>query len=201
MPDRPAAPADLVLLGGRCAPWSPAAPLEEALAVRDGRMVAVGRDEDVRDHPSDRGRAWWNSAGGPSRPGFQDAHIHPMEAGLEALRCDLHDRRGLDTYLARDRRLRGDPSRRGVDHGRRLGARRLSGRHAACRGSRPGRFRPAGFPSEQGRPRRVGEQPRPRAGRHYRLDLRPARRPHRTRPGRHADRERCTRVRRSSWND
>ena len=95
----PAAPADLVLLGGALRTMVPASPRADALVVRDGRIVAVGNDEDVRGHVGARTRVV-ELGGRTVTPGFQDAHIHPMEAGLEALRCNLHDLRGLDAYLA-----------------------------------------------------------------------------------------------------
>ena len=99
MPDDPTAPADLVLLGGALRTMVPASPRADALAVRDGRIVAVGNDEDVRGHIGSRTRVV-ELGGRTVTPGFQDAHIHPMEAGLEALRCNLHELRGLDAYLA-----------------------------------------------------------------------------------------------------
>ena len=33
-------------------------------------------------------------------PGFQDAHVHPIGAGLDAIRCNLHGLPGRDAYLA-----------------------------------------------------------------------------------------------------
>ena len=99
MPDDPAASADLVLRGGALRTMVPASPRADALAVRDGRIVAVGSDEDVRGHVGPRTRVV-ELGGRTVTPGFQDAHIHPMEAGLEELRCNLHDLRGLDAYLA-----------------------------------------------------------------------------------------------------
>ena len=186
MPDDPTAPADLVLLGGALRTMVPASPRAEALAVRDGRIVAVGSDEDVRGHIGPRTRVV-ELGGRTVTPGFQDAHIHPMEAGLEALRCNLHDLPRSRRLPRRHRRLRGEPSRRGVDHGRRLVAGRLSGRHAARRGPRPRRPGPAGLPPEQRRARGLGEHARPRARRHHRGNPRPGRRPDRARPGRHAD--------------
>ena len=48
-------PADLVLTGGRIATMDAARSWASALAVRDGRIVAVGRDAAVRplDRPAD----------------------------------------------------------------------------------------------------------------------------------------------------
>ena len=92
-------PADLVLTGGRIATMDPARRWAGALAVRAGRIVAVGPDAAIGPHigPSTtviqlRGRT--------VTPGFQDAHVHPVHGGLARLRCELHDTRGREAYLA-----------------------------------------------------------------------------------------------------
>src|SRR6188472_2101074 len=82
MPDDPAAPADLVLLGGALRTMVSTSPRADALAVRDGRIVAVGSDEAVRLHVGPRTRVV-ELGGRTVTPGFQDAHVHPIEAGLE----------------------------------------------------------------------------------------------------------------------
>ena len=56
-PTIPTDPADLVLTGGRAAHHGPGEPaVRDALAVRDGRIVAVGSDADVRGHVGPRTR-------------------------------------------------------------------------------------------------------------------------------------------------
>ena len=99
MPDDRTATADLVLLGASLRTMVPASPRAEALAVRDGRIVAVGRDEDVRRHVGPRTRVV-ELGGRTVTPGFQDAHVHPIGAGLDAIRCNLHGLPGRDAYLA-----------------------------------------------------------------------------------------------------
>jgi predicted amidohydrolase YtcJ len=98
MPDRPTA-ADLALLGGSLLTILPDRPHATALAVRSGRIIAVGDDPHIRPliGPSTR---VIELDGRTVTPGFQDAHVHPIGAGLEALRCALHHLRGLDAYLA-----------------------------------------------------------------------------------------------------
>ena len=97
MPDD--APADLALLGGSLLTIAQVGGRAAALAVRGGRIVAVGSDDAVRQQIGPRTRV--TELGGRTvLPGFQDAHIHPIGAGLEALRCSLHGQRGLDAYLA-----------------------------------------------------------------------------------------------------
>ncbi|MGW5239838.1 amidohydrolase [Monashia sp. NPDC004114] len=69
-----------------------------ALAVRDDRIVAVGddateligTDTEVVD-----------LAGGLLVPGFQDAHVHPVMAGVDLLRCELHGTRSAQECVDR----------------------------------------------------------------------------------------------------
>jgi len=81
--------ADLVLTGGRVATMDPARSWASALAVRDGRIVAVGSDTAVRLAIGARTRVI-QLRGRTVTPGFQDAHVHPVGGGLEMLRVDLH---------------------------------------------------------------------------------------------------------------
>lgn len=90
--------ADLVLLGGRVATMDPARSWATGLAIRDGRIVAVGDDAMVRRHIGPRSRVI-ELAGRTVTPGFGDAHVHPIHGGLARLRCELHGSRGQETYL------------------------------------------------------------------------------------------------------
>lgn len=96
---RPDRPADLVLTGGRIATMDAARAWASALAVRDGRIVAVGPDAAVAPHigPSTRVIAL---RGRTVTPGFQDAHVHPVHGGLARMRCELHETTGAANYLA-----------------------------------------------------------------------------------------------------
>ena len=102
VPDPDAGPADLVLHGGvvhTVSPWEAGRPAPTAVAVRDGRIAAVGTDAELRDW-SGPGTEVVDLAGRMLLPGFQDAHVHPGAGGLGLLRCDLS---ALDTapeYLA-----------------------------------------------------------------------------------------------------
>ena len=91
--------ADLVILGGSIEPIAtPANPLHDAVAVRGGRVAAIGASADLR---SDIGPSTEvvELRGETVLPGFQDAHIHPIEGGLLADRCDLHALTDADSYL------------------------------------------------------------------------------------------------------
>ena len=83
------APADLVLTGGRVMTMDAVRRSAEAVAVRDGRIVAVGRSADVRPFIGSRTRVV-QLARRTVLPSFQDAHVHPiMAVGL--LQCPLYD--------------------------------------------------------------------------------------------------------------
>src|SRR5690242_8208859 len=74
-------PADLVLRGGRIATMDSARSWATAVAVRDGRVVAVGPDAVVADLIGERSRVI-ELHGHTVTPGFQDAHVHPVHGGL-----------------------------------------------------------------------------------------------------------------------
>jgi len=77
-------------------------PLATAVAVRGGRIVAVGTDDKIRDLAGGRAETV-DLAGRPLLPGFQDAHVHPAFAGITMLRCDLDGARDLAGALDRIR--------------------------------------------------------------------------------------------------
>ncbi len=92
----PSAPADLVLTGSRV--WTGDRALEsDAVAVRDGRIVALGADW-VRDVTGPRTEVI-ERAGALIVPGFQDTHVHAPPAGYDRLTVDLHDLPGRQAYL------------------------------------------------------------------------------------------------------
>ena len=75
--------------------WRPGV---DSIAVRDGVIVGLGTDAELAVLvPSaevvDLGGAW-------VLPGFQDAHVHPVQAGLEMNSCNLAGGDGLDDYVA-----------------------------------------------------------------------------------------------------
>ena len=95
-------PADLVLRGGAVhtvAPADPHRPPPTAVAVRDGRIAAVGTEDDVRRWAGPRTEVV-DLDGGLLLPGFQDAHVHPGAGGLGLLRCDLSELETAPAYLA-----------------------------------------------------------------------------------------------------
>jgi hypothetical protein len=77
----------------------PARSRATAVAVRDGRIAAVGHDE-VHELIGPRTEVV-DLAGKLLIPGFQDAHVHPQGAGLELGLCHLADTVDPDEYLRR----------------------------------------------------------------------------------------------------
>ena len=90
--------ADLVLAGGRIFTADPARSWAEAVAVRDGRIAAIGGDLAIMRLAGSRTRVI-ALRGRTVTPGFQDAHVHPTHGGLARIRCELHDERGVERYL------------------------------------------------------------------------------------------------------
>ena len=84
----PTREADLVFVGGQIYRASSNGPPPEAVAVRQGRIAAVGARDDIRSLTG-RSTEVIDLNGGTLLPGFQDAHVHAQQAGLERLRCDL----------------------------------------------------------------------------------------------------------------
>ncbi|MGV9251581.1 amidohydrolase [Streptomyces sp. NPDC003697] len=94
-------PADLVFTGGPVHTVDPARPRAGAVAVRGDRIVAVGGDE-VRDLIGPDTEVV-DLKGRLLLPGFQDAHVHPVGAGVEIGQCDLSGVSTADAYAARIR--------------------------------------------------------------------------------------------------
>lgn len=81
--------ADVVLTGGRVfAGHATDAPVRHAIAVRDGLIVAVGAPDDIAGLIGPRTETV-DTTGMLVVPGFHDAHVHPVQAGVELLQCDL----------------------------------------------------------------------------------------------------------------
>jgi predicted amidohydrolase YtcJ len=69
-----------------------------ALAVRGGRIIAVGSDAEIEAVIGPR-TVVHRLNGETLLPGFQDAHVHPVYGGLLAFQCNLHGLGDLPTYL------------------------------------------------------------------------------------------------------
>lgn len=88
--------ADLLFTGGPV--FTPEGRTATAVAVTGDRITAVGNAE-VLDLAGP-GTEVVDLAGRLLLPGFQDAHVHPLPAGLELSRCDLTGARTAEATLA-----------------------------------------------------------------------------------------------------
>jgi predicted amidohydrolase YtcJ len=126
--EKPAVLADLVLLHGKVWTVNPAQREAEAVAVWRGRLLAVGRDADVRPLIGARTRVL-DLKGRRVLPGFHDSHVHLLGSGLRLSQVALKDApdeaelgrrlRAFDRSLPRDRWLLGGE----WDHDRTFGGR------------------------------------------------------------------------------
>ncbi|WP_203453628.1 amidohydrolase [Jiangella aurantiaca] len=86
--------ADWIFHGGAVHPMDGTDPAS-ALAVRSGRIVAVGAAAHELRGP---GTEVVDLEGAALLPGFQDAHVHAVAAGLQLLGCDLSGVHGAAEY-------------------------------------------------------------------------------------------------------
>lgn len=90
--------ADLCILSGRVFDGR-IRTADTAIAIADGRIVAIGDDERIRDFAGDRTQIL-DAHGGLILPGFVDAHAHAAFAGVERLSCDLTPARTVEETFA-----------------------------------------------------------------------------------------------------
>ncbi|MER6100551.1 amidohydrolase [Streptomyces sp. NPDC001728] len=95
------AKADLVFTRGPVFTADSARTRASSVAVVGDRIVAVGHDE-VRELIGP-GTEVVDLTGKLLIPGFQDAHIHAVSAGVELAECDLTETVGVDDYINRIR--------------------------------------------------------------------------------------------------
>jgi predicted amidohydrolase YtcJ len=81
-------PADIVFVHGRIYTVDPERRWADALAIREGRIAFSGSDRGVQPHIGEHTHVI-DLHGRLVLPGFQDAHIHPISSGIDALACDL----------------------------------------------------------------------------------------------------------------
>ncbi len=94
--------ADLVFQGGTILTMDSTLPRAAAVAVKDGRVVFVGADSGVQRWIGSRTEVV-RLEGKTLLPSFQDAHMHPITAGLDMLQCDLSESTTGDAVTARIR--------------------------------------------------------------------------------------------------
>ncbi|MBC9943650.1 amidohydrolase [Leucobacter sp. cx-328] len=86
---------DTVITGAQI--WDPARSRCTALAIADGRIVAVGTDAEITALAV-AGTVRIDAAGAALLPGFHDAHVHAQAGGLGLLGCDLDAEHSVAGY-------------------------------------------------------------------------------------------------------
>jgi predicted amidohydrolase YtcJ len=94
------APAELVLRHATVHTLDASRPRAEAVAVREGRIVAVGSDAEVSAHVGPATRVL-ELGGRTVVPGFDDAHAHFLGIGLARLDVDLVGARSFEELVER----------------------------------------------------------------------------------------------------
>jgi predicted amidohydrolase YtcJ len=89
--------ADLVLEGAAVYTVDRARTWAEAVAIRGDEILYVGGNKGAARYVGPRTRVV-NLAGKMVLPGFQDAHVHPLWAGIEQLHCVLYDVQTREAY-------------------------------------------------------------------------------------------------------
>jgi predicted amidohydrolase YtcJ len=90
--------AELVLVNGKIrTPVHPSG-FTQAAAVSGGQLLRLGSDDEIRDLIGPFTRVV-DLRGRLAIPAFGDAHVHPVQGGLESLRCDLTGYRTRAGYL------------------------------------------------------------------------------------------------------
>jgi predicted amidohydrolase YtcJ len=72
---------DTIILNARIRTMDPTRPHAQALAIRDGRVLALGHDAEIRDLLPGARRI--DAGGRLVLPGFLDAHVHLMDGGTD----------------------------------------------------------------------------------------------------------------------
>ncbi|HWG91535.1 MAG TPA: amidohydrolase [Candidatus Thermoplasmatota archaeon] len=92
--------ADLVVVNARILTMDPAKPQAEALALRGGRLVAVGSRAEA-EALKGPGTEVIDAGGRVLLPGFVDAHTHLVQYGMQLLRLNLGTVRSVEECLER----------------------------------------------------------------------------------------------------
>ncbi len=89
---------DILLLGGTVLSMDPRAPRHTAVALRAGRVLAVGSADEVEAVAAPGARRV-DLAGAIVLPGFHDAHVHLTDYGFALAQLDLYDAPTMEAAL------------------------------------------------------------------------------------------------------
>ena len=91
--------AELVLVNGKIRTPAHQSGFRQAAAISGGVVLALCDDNEIRDFIGPFTRVV-NLRGRLAIPAFGDAHVHPIQGGLESLRCNLVNLKSRPDYLA-----------------------------------------------------------------------------------------------------
>lgn len=91
-------PADLVLINGKIVTVDESKPVVEALAVAQGRVLAVGSDKEIKSYISDSTQTI-DLDGKLAIPGFIESHGHFSGLGYSKMRLDLMNIKNWDEVV------------------------------------------------------------------------------------------------------
>jgi hypothetical protein len=90
--------ADSILTGAKIYTLNPEQTWADALAIKDGKILAVGDLTEIEQHKGDMTKVLAFD-GGMILPGFHDAHTHIIYSGLEINGCPLHELSSVEAIL------------------------------------------------------------------------------------------------------
>lgn len=90
-------PADTILTNARFYTVDKKRPWAQSVAIRDGRVIAVGPAAAVAKTRGAKTRVV-DLGGRLVLPAFGDAHAHPLFGALSKTRCSLHDGKSIEDY-------------------------------------------------------------------------------------------------------
>jgi predicted amidohydrolase YtcJ len=94
----PTAPtADLILTNGKVYTVETGQPWAEAVAIKDGKILAVGSAKQIAQRKGAATRVV-DLGGRFVMPAFGDAHAHPIFGGMSHARCSLHAGKTIEDY-------------------------------------------------------------------------------------------------------
>jgi predicted amidohydrolase YtcJ len=91
--------ADMIILSGQIHTQDPEQPLVEAIAIKNGKIVKLGSNQEVRKMQSRHTRTL-ELAGQSVLPGLIDSHIHTIEGALALDACSMDDQKLTMTELS-----------------------------------------------------------------------------------------------------
>ena len=91
--------ADMIITNGRVISMNPAQPHAEALAIANGRILAVGTNSEISTYRTEKTRVI-DAAGGTVTPGINESHIHLFGASAELDQLSLFEVKGYDAMKA-----------------------------------------------------------------------------------------------------